>query len=105
MQCLKMLLAHPQVKRVRGDMCPHGMKSEDEAGIGRVLQPTGWATNSECIADAVSEKCSNMHGGERWHRQVQLLNGRAAACQVCLPKLCTTILKGFRAQLEKDSRC
>ena len=53
-QCMKMLLAHPQVKRVRGDMCPHGVESEDEEGIGRVLKSIGWASNSECIADAVS---------------------------------------------------
>ena len=41
-QCMKMLLAHPQVKKVRGNMCPHGIMSEDEEGIGRVLKPTGF---------------------------------------------------------------
>ena len=59
----------------------------------------------ECIASVVSERFSNIHRGEQWHRHVQLINGRAAACQVYPPKLRTTILTGFRSQLEKDSRC
>lgn len=63
-ECMKTLLAHPEVWRVRGVMCPHGMKSEDAEGIGRVLKPTGWARSPEYIAEAVSERCSNM----QWRR-------------------------------------
>ena len=40
-QCMRMFLSHPQVRKVRGDMCPHGMMSEDEEGVGKVFKPTG----------------------------------------------------------------
>ena len=85
-------------------MCPRGMKSEDGEGIGWVFKPTTWATKSQCIAEAVSERCSNSHGGEHWHRHLHLVGGRVVACQVYPPKLCTAILKGFRTQLLKDGK-
>ena len=56
------------------------LHAEDEEGIGRVLKPTGWPTNPECIADAEGGRCSNMHGGEPFSRALELnLRGMASA--------------------------
>ena len=48
--CMQKLLAMPGVVGVRGDMCPHGVEAQDQEDVGRVLKPTGWATNSQLIA-------------------------------------------------------
>ena len=84
------------VYTVRGDMCRFGMSSEDSLGSAPVKKPTGWMTNSLCIADAMEKRCS---GG---HRHVQLTDGRARACQVYPVKLSLQILRGFRKQLQQD---
>ena len=101
-KCMQNLLNHPAAIRVRGDMCPHGMQSKDHEGTGHVLKPTGWATNSPFIAEKVSERCSNFYGKQKWHRHVHLVGGKAVACQVYPPHLCTAILKGLRNQLKHD---
>ena len=58
--CLQAFLArNPSVIFARGDQCCSGMMSEDAEGIGSVLKPTGWMTNSECLAAELGERCAN----------------------------------------------
>ena len=92
----------PEMQRLMNDlgiqktvahMCRYGMQSSDEAGAGKVKKPTGFLTNSDMLADCLSLKCM---GG---HRHVQLMGGRARACQVYPDKLCRYILKGIKAEL------
>ena len=77
------------------------MTSSDDKGPGLVKKPTGWATNSPCIAQEVSELCPNRWRGAM-HRHVHLISGRAKAAEVYPPKLCKAILKGLRTQLRYD---
>ena len=74
-------------------MCRYGMYSKDACGIGKVKKPTGFITNSSHLADQLGNKCL---GG---HRHIQLMGGRAAACQVYPDKLCRAMLKGIRLEL------
>ena len=69
------------------------MYSKDYCGIGKVKKPTGFITNSSYLADQLGDKCL---GG---HRHIQLMGGRAAACQVDPDKLCRAMLKGIRLEL------
>ena len=74
-------------------MCRYGMYSKDHNGIGKVKKPTGFLTNSQYLKDLLSSKCL---GG---HRHIQLVGGKAHACQVHPDKLCRCILKGIRLEL------
>ena len=74
-------------------MCRYGMKSSDESGSGRVQKPNGFLTDSEYLRDQLSNKCL---GG---HRHIQLMEGKAKACQVYPDKLCRAILKDIRHEL------
>ena len=56
--------------------CQFGMTSVDDAvNVGPARKATGFMTNDEYIAEAVDRRC---FGG---HDHVQLLNGRAKACE------------------------
>ena len=56
---IKQLAESPEVWRVKGDMCRHGMKSTDEQGEGAVKKRTGFMTNSEEVARQVALLCHN----------------------------------------------
>ena len=49
----------PGVLRVTGDMCEQGMHLTDEHGEGLAKKTTSYLTNSECIAEELSKRCSN----------------------------------------------
>ena len=87
------LMSDLQIEKTIAHMCRYGMKSTDESGGGRVKKPTGFLTNSHVLADQLSKKCM---GG---HRHIQLVGGRARACQVYPEKLCRSILRGIRNEL------
>lgn len=53
------LQQHLKVHRVKGDMCRHGMTSEDEFGPGAVKKRTGFLTNSKEIASELNILCEN----------------------------------------------
>ena len=61
-QAMQNLLSKPRVWHVKGDMCAQGMTSNDMEGDGLVKKTTGWATNSDCIAEQVSKRCTNNDG-------------------------------------------
>ncbi|CAK9054829.1 Retrovirus-related Pol polyprotein from transposon RE2 (Retro element 2) (AtRE2) [Includes: Protease RE2 [Durusdinium trenchii] len=47
------------VFHVVGDMCEQDMRVSDEHGEGFAKKSTGYLTNSECIAQELSKRCSN----------------------------------------------
>ena len=87
------LMSDLQIEKTVAHMCRYGMISTDESGGGRVKKPTGFLTNSNFLADQLSKRCM---GG---HRHIQLVGGRARACQVYPEKLCRSILRGIRNEL------
>ena len=87
------LMDELEISKTIAHMCRYGMYSKDHNGIGKVKKPTGFLTNSPYLRDQLSRKCL---GG---HRHVQLVGGRAHACQVYPDKLCRAILRGVRLEL------
>ena len=83
------LMSDPQLEKTTAHMCRYGMRSTDESGGGRVKKPTGFLTDSIDLRDQLSKKCM---GG---HNRIQLLGGRAKACQV--------YKKNYAAQLSWES--
>ena len=81
------------IEKTIAHMCRYGMNSSDESGGGRVKKPTGFLTDSPFLADQLRNKCM---GG---HKHIQLVGGRARACQVYPEKLCRAILTGIRNEV------
>ena len=100
-KCMIELLMRPGSTRVETHMCRFGMESCDHVGPGKVLKPTYFATNSECIAEELDKKCFNRDGQDD-HRHVPLINGRARAAQIYPRELCRAICSGFKKQAGRD---
>ena len=94
----------PGVRRFVGHGRADSMSAANSVCEDLVLKPTGWLTNSEFIGEEVSRKCPSLDNAwwEHQHRHVQLLSGRASACQVYPSKLRRAILRGLVKQLRYD---
>ena len=86
------------VHAVVGDICTFEMKQQDELGTAFIRKPTKFMTNSQCIANRLSQRCPGNH------RRIQLINGRAKAAEVYPDKLCKAILSGLMEQMREDNR-
>ena len=93
---MQSLMSDLGLEKFNVHMCRFGMKSQDEEGVGLVKKPTGFLANSEHLKDQLSRKCL---GG---HRHVQLIGGRAKACQVYPEKLVRSICKGIQLELKHN---
>ncbi len=100
------LMKQDGVTKVRGDQCQFG--AEIKSGIHEgdpINKPTGFLTNSPCVARALAVtcegqggQCSRAKGGQ--HRLCSGSHARAAATY---PRgLCRAILRGVRDQLRQD---
>eukprot|EP00974_Lingulodinium_polyedra_P043034 4131608-Lingulodinium_polyedra.AAC.1 len=70
--CVRALLARAGMARARGDVCAYGFVAKDAQGVEKpAMQPLGWATNSERVAEAVAGRCAGDHP------HVHLIGGRA----------------------------
>ena len=67
----------PFVQRITGDMCRQGMVGQDEHGVALVKKPTGYMTNSKCIAQELSLRCENRPGELQVWRRLDLSAKRA----------------------------
>ena len=74
------------LRKVQCDQCQFGMTSVDDA----VNVGLAFMTNDEYVADAVDRCCF----GGRDH--IQLLSGRAKACEKYPPRLVAAILRALR---------
>jgi hypothetical protein len=93
------LEAENDVQRVRTDMCQFGMMSRVGgvgSGLGPVLKPTGFLTNSPYISKELARRC------DRSHQHVPLVAGRAAAAAIYPHGLCCAICRGLAAQIEAN---
>ena len=70
--CVQDLLDMDGVRLVRGDMCAHNMTSFDANGEGLVLKPTQYMVNGACLAEELSQRCSNREGSLCIHRRVDI---------------------------------
>lgn len=91
---MQALMSDLNISKTNTHMCRFGMNSENEVGVGVVKRPTGFRANSEHVREQSSRKCM---GG---HRHVQLMSGRARACQVHAEMLVRAILKGIKQELK-----
>ena len=98
LDCVKQLLTHRDVHRVRGDMCQHNMIIRDTIGPALAFKPTGWMSNSVIILSELNKLCTN-DGGPDDHRHASLQNSRAAKAAVYPEKLCLAILRGLCKEL------
>ena len=99
--CIKEVMSKKGVTKVIGDQCRYGLVSEGKEGQGPAKKPTGFMTNSPCIALQLQRRCPNK-GGYKVHEHVQLEDGRARAAQVCPPGLCKAVCKGLIEQMNAD---
>ena len=71
-----------------------GMTSEDENGVAPAKKRTIIVANSLSLASALSH--NECDGG---HRHVELVNGRAKACEKYPDKFCEVVLSAMRDDL------
>ena len=95
----------PTTFLVQSPMCRFNMMAKDDEGQwGHVRKETLWMTNSEEIAKELQGVCNNYVPGAEVHRHVHVVGAsRAKAAQVYPKDLCEAILRGLKAQLEKDN--
>ena len=95
-------MAHEDVERVVGDQCQYGQADEFD---NPVRKATGWMTNSPCLREALSQRCTGMHGYCSRHKggRHRTVSGRLAREAAVYPfVLCKAILKGLQKQLRRD---
>ena len=73
---MKLLYNVKDAVKVNFDFCMMGMKSQDESGKHPVKKRTSIMTNSPGLASGLADKQCDFS-----HKHVELLNGRARACQ------------------------
>ena len=96
--CTQRCMRLPRSTVVQSDLCGFGMTSQDMHGPGLVKKPTKFMTNSHHVAKWLEVKCTGDH------RHVQLIGGRAKACEIYPTKLCEAMLRGLKDQLVADGR-
>lgn len=94
------------VQREHGDQCQFGAEVGDSPATGQpVKKPSGFMTNSACIAAALSRTCQGTGG---WCSRLkgsrhEPCSGKvAAAAQVYPRALCRAVLKGATNQFKAD---
>ena len=94
-ECVKEIWRWEGMRRVRCDQCLFGQVSVDRRGhVGPARKATGFLTNDECIAEVLNRRC---YGG---HEHIQLLGGRAKACERYPPRLVSAILRALRRSMQ-----
>ena len=77
-----------------------GLKSRDELGEGFAQKPTGFMGNCEEILNELDQVCPNRYlPADQHHRRVELLRGRAKACERYPVTLIKAIVGGVRKHL------
>ena len=97
LDCITKLRADRRSLWVKAHMCRFGMKSQDKEQEGLVLKPTGFLTNSWCLAEELNKQCN------KDHTHITLLNGKAAAAAVYPQGLCEAICLGLKKQKGYDA--
>ncbi len=104
---IKELMDTPGVRRIRTDQCQFGQEIKSGKYKGQPInKPTGFMTNSECIAAAMSKTCQGRGGqcsrpGGGAHALCSGIHAQRAA--VYPPGLCRALIKGIMNQLKSDN--
>ena len=94
---LEALRQAPGYIEVEFEFCTMGMVSSDNEGEAPVKKRTRIGTNCPAVAEALAVmQCA---GG---HRHVQLLQGRASACQQYPVYFCKVVCRAVARQLDRD---
>ena len=100
--CIADILSRDGVDRVVGDQCQYGQGDEHD---NPVRKSTGWMSNSPCVREALSQRCTGLRGYcsiTKGGRHVTA-SGRLAREVAVYPfVLCKAILTGLQRQLKKD---
>ena len=91
--CTGKLLEVNGLVKATFNMCHHGMRAQDEHGVGYASKPTTILTNSAAIAEKVYGKCPGNH------RHVHLVSGRAKAAAIYPVGLCDAFLNGIAVEM------
>ena len=95
---------------MHGDQCQYGAQTQSSDSVSQkgspILKPTGFMTNSEEIAKALSRRCSGQAGrcsrpSGGFHRTCSGSHARDA--QRYPPGLCRAVPRGVRDQLRADN--
>ena len=100
MEEMKKMMATKDVEITTCDMCAYGMKSTDTEGEAPAQKRTKLMSNCHEIIKRVSAQCANKTA-ERdsdIHRHIQLIGGKAKACQVYPRMFNKAVCEGIAAQ-------
>ena len=96
--CIRKMVQMPGVIRVRADQCMYGLRTQVKDEIRRAMKPTGFMTNSWCVAKRLTRRCDGSHP------HFSLMEGRASAAEVYPKLLCQEICRGILDQKEYDRK-
>ena len=97
MPAMQALWEIPEVQRAHGDQCMYGAEVQTGRAAGQpVKKPSGFLTNSPCLAKSLSKRCkglggycSRIRGGKH-----ELCSGKVASDAQVYPKgLCRAVSK------------
>ena len=88
----------PGVIKVRADQCMFGLRTEVDGEVRPAKKPTGFLTNSWCIAKELSRRC------DKSHKHFSLMESRAQAAAEYPKQLCQAVCRGIQAQKDYDKK-
>ena len=97
------LLMEEAVEKVVGDQCRYGLTSRKDGVVGPAKKPTGFMTNSVCIARRLAKRCTNTTQRQA-HQHIRLESGRAKKAQIFPDKLCNELCEGLMIQMAMDRK-
>ena len=94
------MVATETVEITTCDMCAYGMKSHDTDGEAPAKKRTKFMSNCHEIIKRVSAQCTNKtaENDSDKHRHIQLMGGKAKACQVYPRMFKKAVCEGLAAQ-------
>ena len=101
--CTRVILRMPGVESVIVHQCRYGM--QDIKTGSPIKKPTRYMSNAPRLLQRLSQLCEGRGGQCSAGRPPQPCRGSTAQAAAIFPKkLCKTILKGMREQMEQDGR-
>ena len=86
------------LEKLTAHMCRFNMTATDGEHSGLVKKPTSFITNAEYLRNLLELHCT---GG---HRQMHLINGRAANARIYPHDLCKQFVIGIKEQMTADGK-
>ena len=101
LKTIAQLLRLPGVTRVRADQCAYGLTATVNGESRPAMKPTGFLTNSWCVARELNKRCPGNH------KHFSFMEGRAKDAEQHPRKLCQAICRGVSAQkiYDKQGTC